>query len=161
MKVTIISPCFPYPKRGIYYGIERYAENLAINLKKIGIDVKIVTSYWNGGTRHDNFKGIPVLRIFDTKSLFGDLGTRFLLHYRTFGLNLFNWFNYRFYKDSDIIILNTFIPFSKFFKFKGIPVIPVFLHFIMNFTIIGMERNVFKEYNNIITISNRSKNSLK
>ena len=161
MKITIISPYFPYPKRGDCYGIERYTENLAIHLKKIGNDVKIVTSYWNGGTRHDNFKGIPVLRIFDTKSLFGDLGRRFLLHYKTFGLNLFNWFNYRFYKDSDVILLNTFMPFSKFFKFKGIPVIPVFHHLQMNFPIIKIQKNLFKEHNNIITISNRSKKSLK
>ena len=49
MKITIISTFFPHPRRGYYYGSERYIENLAIYLKKIGNNVKIVTTFWNGG----------------------------------------------------------------------------------------------------------------
>jgi len=67
MKIAIITPTFPYPKRGLpgLYGHERYTENLAINLKKMGHDVKIITTFWNGGNRNDNYKGIQ--RVNDGK----------------------------------------------------------------------------------------------
>ena len=76
MRITIISPYFPYPKRGKFYGVERYTENLAINLKKLGNKVKIVTTFWNGGRRYDTFKGIQILRIKDTGSIFKVFGIR-------------------------------------------------------------------------------------
>ena len=130
MKVTIISPYFPYPKRGDFFGAERYTENLALNLKKIGVDVKLITSFWNGGKKYDNYKGIPILRIQDTRNLFGEPGTIFFLHFITFGLNLFRKKVYKFYKDSDVLLLNLSIPFSRFFRIKKIPIISIFHHYI-------------------------------
>ena len=43
MKIAIIIPTFPYPKRGLpgLYGHERYTENLAINLKKQDMMLKL------------------------------------------------------------------------------------------------------------------------
>ena len=160
MKITIISIYFPHPRRGYYYGAERYIENLAIFLKKIGHDVKIVTSYWNGGKRHDNFNGIPILRVLDSKTVFGKLGSKIFLEYITFGLNLYRYKNFKFYKDSDIVILKNAIPFSRFFKIKRIPLIYVFYHIKMNKYIHYYEKNLFKQHKDIIAISSSSKTSL-
>ena len=77
MKITIISPFFPYPKRGDFFGAERYTENLAFSLKEIGFDIKIVTSFWYGGKRYDTYNGIPILRILDSKALFGNFGVKY------------------------------------------------------------------------------------
>ncbi|MEE9378713.1 MAG: hypothetical protein V3V33_11845 [Candidatus Lokiarchaeia archaeon] len=130
MRITIISPYFPYPKRGKFYGVERYTENLAISLKDLGNNVKIVTSYWNGGKRYDNYKGLQILRILDTGAIFKEFAILNAINYLTFGLNLLRKKNFKFYKDSDIILLNSPILFSRFFKIIKIPVIPIFHHFV-------------------------------
>ena len=77
MRITILSPYFPYPKRGKFYGVERYTENLAISLKNLGNDIKIVTTYWNGGKRYDNYKGIQILRVLDTGTIFKEENSLF------------------------------------------------------------------------------------
>ena len=160
MKITIISTYFPHPRRGSYYGAERYIENLAIYLKKIGNDVKIVTTFWNGGKRHDYFKGIPILRVLDSKTVFGNFGSGFFLEYITFGLNLYRNKNFKFYKDSDIVILKNAIPFTRYFKRKRIPLIYIFFHIKMNPFLHYYERNLFKQHKDIIAISNSSKTNL-
>ncbi|MFX1395062.1 MAG: glycosyltransferase family 4 protein [Promethearchaeota archaeon] len=160
MKITIISTFFPYPRRGHYYGSERYIENLAIHLKKLGHEIKIVTTYWNGGNRHDNYKGIPILRVYDSRALIGNFGSKIFLDYITFGLNLYRNKNFKFYKDSDIIILKNAIPFTRFFKIKRIPLIYVFFHLKPSGYLNSYERNLFKQHKNIIAISNPSKTAL-
>ena len=153
MIITIVSPYFPYPKRGQFFGTERYTENLAINLSKIGNDVKIITSFWNGGKKYDNYKGIQILRVQDSRNLFGYPGTFFFFHFITFGLNLFRKKVYNFYKDSDVLILNLSIPFSRFFKIKKIPIISIFHHYISQFSDISLSISIDK--------SNRMKNFIK
>lgn len=130
MRITILSPYFPYPRRGNFYGVERQTENLAIGLKNLGNDVKIVTSYWNGGKRHDNYRGIEILRILDTGIYFKDYGIVCAINYITFGLNSLRKKNFRFYKNSDVILLNTPMPLTWFFKIKKIPAIQIFHHFL-------------------------------
>ena len=130
MRITIISPYFPYPKRGKFYGVERYTENLAISLKDLGNDVRIVTTYWNGGNRYDNYKGLRILRILDTGAIFKEFTILNAINYLTFGLNLLRKKNFKFYSNSDIILLNSPILFSRFFKIVKIPVIPIFHHFV-------------------------------
>lgn len=130
MRITLISPYFPHPRRGKFYGVERYTENLALALKDLGNKVKIVTTYWNGGKRYEDYKGIQILRILDTGILFKEFGIVSALNYMTFGLNLLRKRNFKFYIDSDIILLNTPILFSRFFTIKNIPVIPIFHHFV-------------------------------
>ncbi|MFX1277673.1 MAG: glycosyltransferase family 4 protein [Promethearchaeota archaeon] len=171
MKITIITPTFPYPIRGLpgLYGLERYSENLAINLKKIGHDVRIITTFWNGGKRHDFYKGIPILRILDSKALLGKLGAIFYLNYITFGINLLREKNFMFYKDSDIIILNLAIPSLLAFKIKNITIYSIFHHRqpieFMSYHITYpflhyMEKRQFRRFKNVITVSNASKNDI-
>ncbi len=166
MKITIISPVFPYPNRGILGGIERVVENLSIFLKKLNHNVKIVTTYWNGGNRYDKYKEIPILRVKDSKSIFGKLGSIFLFNSFSFGLNILRKKNFTFYRDSDIIILSFVFGFTRFFKFKRIPVISIFYHY-ENPRSIGdylnlpfynyLAKKQFSKHKNIITASESSK----
>ena len=170
MKIAIITPCFPYPNRGDLTGPERVAENLAISLKKLGHELKIITTYWNGGQKHDHFNGIPILRVMDSKGLFGKLGSTFLLNHITFGLNVIRKKNFDFYKDSDVIILPLAISFTKFYKKKGIQVISIFHHYQPTFSIGDflylpifhyLEKKQFNNHEKIIAVSNTSKNEIR
>jgi glycosyltransferase involved in cell wall biosynthesis len=153
MKITLISPYFPHPKRGEFFGAERYLENLVLNLRKMGNDLKIVTSFWNGGKRHSCYKGIPVLKILDSKSLFGKYGMRSSFHYISFGINVFRKKNFKFFKDSDVILLKPPIAFSRFNRMKKIPIISIFFHLHLLPAYLYAEKHVFKISKNITTLS--------
>ncbi len=75
MKVTIVTPVFPYPRAGVLPGIERYVQNLVLGFKSLGIKINIITSYWNGGSKFDRYRGIPIARILDSKKILGKLGS--------------------------------------------------------------------------------------
>lgn len=169
MKITIITPTFPHPRRGEYYGLERHIENLAINLKALGNEIRIVTTFWNGGGRYDNFKGIKILRLLETKAIFKEFGAIGFLHYITFGLNLFRKRNFSFYRDSDIIIMNIPIAFSGFFKIQKIPAFSIFHHYVpiesmQEYITIPfyryLENRQYNKLKYVVTISNSSKNAL-
>lgn len=169
MKITIITPAFPYPKRGDLNGLERYVENLAYFLKKKNNDIKIITTYWNGGNKFDNYKGIQILRILDSKALLGRIGSIFCLNYVSFGLNLYRKKNLKFIDDSDAIITFMALGFTNFFKIKKVPMISVYFHydFLRSFLdyltypfLHYLEKKQFKRHKNIITISNASKNDI-
>lgn len=130
MKITIISPYYPYPKRGRYYGTERYTENLALSLKELGNDVMVVTTYWNGGTRFEFHNDVKILRVFDTGMIYRGHGTLDIIHYITFGLSVLRRKNFKYYCDSDVLLLNIPVIFSRIFKIKKIPTISIFHHYL-------------------------------
>ncbi|MHA1763324.1 MAG: glycosyltransferase family 4 protein [Promethearchaeota archaeon] len=171
MKITIATPWFPHPHRGIAHGAERYVENLALYLKKLGHEIKIVTTFYNGTKKYDNYKGMPILRILDSKAILGKYGAAFFINYMTFGLNLIRRKNFKFYKDSDFIITNIVLGFTNYFKLKKIPVISVFFHYDKTFNDLifdilfiymlhYLEKRQFRKHNHIIAISEASKNDL-
>ncbi len=169
MRVTIVTPDFPYPNPGNIRGSRRYAANIAKYLKEVGIDVKIITTFSTGNKKYDNFNGIPILRIKESKFLFGKLGHIFYLDNITFALNLFRKKHFEFFKDSDILILFITIGFTRYFKFKSIPITSVFFHYnepkslksyLTVFFLHFWEKKQFKHHQNIITISNFSKNGI-
>ena len=169
MNITIITPVFPYPNQGILPGVESYIKSLALPLKKLGHNIKIVTTFWNGSKKYDNYEGIPILRIKDTKALFGKIGSLFHFNYITFGLNAFRKKNFEFYKDSDIIFMPLTVGIPYISKRKQIPIITAFLHYdyvntwidylTLNFYHL-LERAQFKSLRAILTISNFSKREL-
>ncbi|MEE9379447.1 MAG: glycosyltransferase family 4 protein [Candidatus Lokiarchaeia archaeon] len=169
MNITIITPVFPYPYQGILPGVESYVKSLALPLKKLGHNIKIVTTFWNGNKKYDKYKGIPILRIKDTKALFGKIGSIFHFNYITFGLNAFRKKNFEFYKDSDIIFMPLTVGIPYISKRKKIPIITAFLHYedknkwidylTLSFYHL-LERIQFKNFREILTISHFSKNEL-
>lgn len=169
MKITIISPVFPYPNQGILPGVESYVKSLALPLKKLGHDIKIVTTFWNGKNKYDNYHGIPILRIKDSKFIFGRFGSLFHFNYISFGLNAFRKKSFNFYKDSDIIFMPLTVGIPYISKKKKIPIITAFLHYDFPSTWIDyltlnfyhlFEKIQFINFKAIITISNFSKNEL-
>jgi glycosyltransferase involved in cell wall biosynthesis len=163
LKITIISPAFPHPNPGILFGIERYTENIAIHLKNLGNKVNIITTFWNGGKKFDNYKGIPILRILDSRALFGKYGTFYFLDYISFGFNIIRKIrNHKFYSNSDVIIFTAPIGFTYFFHFIKIPSISIFHHYepYPYPSLHYITKRQFNRQDNIITISKQSKNQI-
>ncbi len=167
--ITIISLVFPYPKSGVLPGVENYVRSIAIPLKKLGHNVRIITTYWNGTKKFDIYEGIPIIRILDSKTLFGKLGSLFHINYISFGLNLLMKRNFKFYSNSDLIILPLAIGFSSHFKLRNIPVVSIFLHYDLAKSFLdyltlpfyhSLEKRQFKKHKHIIAISNSSKRDI-
>jgi len=114
LKVTIITPVFPYPKRGFYPGIERHVEGLCKGFNKIGHKVTILTTFWNGGISHHTINDIEIYRFRDLRSILGKLGKLsglFELDFLTFSLNV--TLN-RKLLDTDLLLIN--IPLFPFLR---------------------------------------------
>jgi len=166
LKIAVLTPVFPYPKRGVLPGIERYIESFTIPIKKLGYDIKIVTCFWNGGEKYDTYHGIPILRIRDSKALLGKIGSIFHLNNITFGLNLTRRKHVRFYQDCHVVIMPLALGFNSFFKIKKVPLISGFLHYdnvtttMEHFTLPfyhRLEKRQFKTHTRVMTISEASK----
>jgi len=111
VRITIVTPVFPYPKRGVYTGIERHVEGLCKGFKKLGHKVTVVTTYWNGGTSYHNFNGIEIYRFKDLRTILGKLGKLsgvFELDFLTFSLNV--TLNKKLL-DTDFLLINLPFPF--------------------------------------------------
>jgi len=111
VRITVITPVFPYPKRGVYTGIERHVEGLCKGFKKLGQKVTIITTYWNGGTSYHNLNGIEIYRFKDLRTVLGKLGRLsgvFELDFLTFSLNV--TLNKKLL-DTDLLLINLPFPF--------------------------------------------------
>lgn len=169
MKITIITPVFPYPRAGFYPGVERYLQYLVLSFKKLGIKIQIITSFWNGGVQFDHYKGVPIIRVLDSRTIFGKLGSFFRLNHITFGLNFISKKIYRYYYDSNIVILAQPFGFTRFLKIKGIPTISIAYHydkpemFKQYFELPFfhyLQKRQFKIHKNVVAISESTKTSL-
>jgi glycosyltransferase involved in cell wall biosynthesis len=127
LKVTLISPVYPYPNKGVYVGIERHVYELATNLKKAKVDIKIITTYWNGGRQRDEYEGIPIYRSVDSRYKYGKIGLIFDLHCYSFGMNLLEYRDL--IKQSDIVHALGPISSINDLKTLRIPIITHFHHF--------------------------------
>ena len=164
--VAVITPVFPYPKRGILPGIERYIENLVFSLVKSGIEVKILTTYSNGGKRYDYYKGIQILRILDSRAILGRIGNIFYLNHITFGLNILIKRNFKFIQNCNVILFPLAIGFTGFFKLNKYPVISTFHHYDSPKSLIEyltlpvyhfLEKRQLRKSKNIIAVSDFAK----
>jgi len=111
VRITIITPVFPYPKRGVYTGIERHVEGLCKGFKKLGHKVTIITTFWNGGNSYHNLNGIEVYRFKDLRTILGKfarLSGVFELDFLTFSLNVTLNKNLL---DTDLLLINLPFPF--------------------------------------------------
>ena len=169
MKITIITPVFPYPKPGILPGIEKYVQNLVLGLKNLGLKVNIITSYWNGGSKFDRYKGIPITRILDSKKILGKLGSILRLNHITLGFNLMLKKIYKIYYDSNVVIFTQPLGFTRYLKIKKIPVVSIAHHF--SYVKLFQEyfelpffhylqRRQFNLHKHIIAVSESTKSSL-
>jgi glycosyltransferase involved in cell wall biosynthesis len=111
VRITIITPVFPYPKRGVYTGIERHVEGLCKGFKKLGHKVTVITTYWNGGSSYHNFNDMEIYRFKDLRVILGKLGKLsgvFELDFLTFSLIV--TLNKKLL-DTDLLLINLPFPF--------------------------------------------------
>lgn len=108
MKVTIITPVYPYPKRGVYTGLERYVEGLSKGFRTLNHEVTIITTFWNGGNRYELLNnGIKIERAIDLRTILkkaGKITGLFHTDLLTFGFKAV--MNNR-YIDADLLLINS------------------------------------------------------
>lgn len=88
MQVLIVTPAYPAPDHGAYMGVQRNAEGVVTGLHELGVDVKVVTTYWGDDDLPDEVEtseGVPVIRLPDISKRIGRFGRIGNLHYGTFG----------------------------------------------------------------------------
>jgi glycosyltransferase involved in cell wall biosynthesis len=109
LKITITTPVYPYPKRGVYTGIERHIENISKYLALNNCKVRVITTFWNGGNSYDNKDGIEIFRVKDATLYLGRAAGLAELNYLSFSLtSILKSLEL----DSDVLLLNNQSPFS-------------------------------------------------
>ena len=126
MQITLISTVFPFPNQGIMFGIERHVSEYALALKRAGHSVTVITTFWNGGQREDEWKGIRILRVPDSYSRFGVVGRQFDWPILSFSRSVIK--EKEVLLSSDIIHSIGLIYPGTFFKENKIPYIAHFHH---------------------------------
>jgi glycosyltransferase involved in cell wall biosynthesis len=109
LKITITTPVHPYPKRGVYTGIERHIENISKYLALNNCKVRVITTFWNGGNSYDIKDGIEIFRVRDATLYLGRAAGLAELNYLSFSLtSILKSLEL----DSDVLLLNNQSPFS-------------------------------------------------
>jgi len=88
LKIVMITMSFCPGNVTPFPGVNRYSVSLANALTSHGAEVSIVTPLLKGNARHDVWNGIEIIRLQDSKTLFGSLGVLGQLNFRTFEFNL-------------------------------------------------------------------------
>lgn len=88
MHVAIATPAFPTPRSGRNAGIERLSKGLAEGLLERGVDVTVVTTYWNGGNAVEPFGRGRILRVKDTTGVLGRWAALADSHYWSWGFQV-------------------------------------------------------------------------
>ncbi|MDT7864634.1 MAG: glycosyltransferase family 4 protein [Thermoproteota archaeon] len=109
LKITITTPVYPYPKRGVYTGIERHIENISKYLALNNCKVRVITTFWNGGNSYDTKNGIEIFRVKDATLYLRRAAGLAELNYLSFSLtSILKSLEL----DSDVLLLNNQSPFS-------------------------------------------------
>jgi len=115
------SPGFVTP----FPGVNRYAVSLAETLATNGCQVRVVTPRLGRAPPHESWRGIEIVRLRDSKSLFGKLGVVGQLNVRTFELNLLR--HPALFQNSDVV--QTDLPLLRIRRsWPGIPLISMVHH---------------------------------
>lgn len=126
-RIALVTTTFPFPRAGVYPGIEKLSLELSSMLDQAGFGVDIFTTMWNGGQRHDRFKGLSVTRLPDSSVYFGRAGALLDMHYMTWG---------RFVGDAilgaeNYDLVHAVSPLSSAASFRkaGVPLVSHFHHY--------------------------------
>lgn len=80
MKIVFVSYIYPHPERGYNPGIERVVQEFAKGLVRQGHEVRVLTTYRNGGKKeYEVDEGVQIHRIVDTRHYLGKFGSLFSL----------------------------------------------------------------------------------
>jgi len=158
---------FPYPRRGIFPGIERHVYEYSRALAARGIDVRVVTSFWNGGPAHETYQGIDIQRIADSGTRYGRLGRLFAQHVKSFGHGLEG--RPDLFEGADLVQAFIALPSARFAERAGAPLVATFYHrdrpsrlnqYLTLPSLYAMERRFFARAPLTITFSDSSRQVL-
>lgn len=125
MEITLVSSVFPYPKRGVFVGIERFVGEYSQALLSKGHNIRVITTFWNGGKEREEYNGIEIYRVGDSSLRLGKIGRLFDLHYSTFGKNVLKCEAIR---ATDIVHAVSTLTATEYIKKIGVPVFSQFHH---------------------------------
>lgn len=128
MRIVIASIVFPHPERGVFPGIERLLEGYVAALARAGHDVRVMTSYWNGGRSHDEWNGVPIERFSDSGTTWGKAGRFLDAHYFTWSKRVSRSIIER---RDEIDVIHCVSPLADAGKLvrAGLPVVSSFYHY--------------------------------
>lgn len=125
MEITLVSSVFPYPRRGVFVGIERFVDEYSQALLNKGHNVRVITTFWNGGKEKEEYNGIEIHRVSDSSLRFGKIGRLFDMHYSTFGKNVLKC---EAVKAADIVHAVSTLTTTEDIRKTGVPVFSQFHH---------------------------------
>ncbi len=158
---------FPYPRRGIFPGIERHIYEYSRALAKRGIDVRIVTSFWNGGEAHESYEGLDIHRVADSGTRYGRVGRLFANHVRSFARSLEA--RPDLFEGADLVQAFIALPSTRFAERAGAPLVATFYHrdrpsrlnqYLTLPSLYAMEKKFFSRTPLVITFSASSRQVL-
>ena len=101
IRIGLISLAFSPDLVTPFPGVNRYSVSLAEALTVSGCKIKVVTPRLGTSPPHETWRGIEIVRLRDSKSVFGKLGVLGQLNMPTFELNLLR--HPRLFQDVDLI----------------------------------------------------------
>jgi glycosyltransferase involved in cell wall biosynthesis len=108
VKVTLVSIVFPHPERGVWPGIERHVGELSRALAREGVEVRVITSFWNGGEERESWEGVQIYRVPDARQRWGRAAHLLNWNVRSFSRSVLK--HLELLRDSDAI--HTFVGLS-------------------------------------------------
>lgn len=126
MHVALATPAFPTPRSGRNAGIERLSKVLVDGLMDRGVDVTVVTTFWNGGRAIESYGRGRIHRVKDTSSAFGKWGALADSHYWSWGFRVARLVREKVRPD----IVHTLAPLASTPSLtgRGMPVVTTFHH---------------------------------
>ncbi len=125
-RLVVLTPVFPYPKRGVYTGIERHVEGLCSALsRKSSLDVQVITSFWNDNDNkrdHDEINRVSIHRVSDLRGKIGRLSGFAELDFLSLGFNMYLFLKAH-YSEYDYLIYNFPFPFSRLLKNPSVAIL--------------------------------------
>lgn len=116
--IAILTPVFPYPRRGVYTGIERHIEGLSYSLARIkSVKVKVITSHWNNDNNHNLYteiNGISIYRVSDLRQTIGRLSGFAELDFLSLGFQMYR--KLKELRKHDFLIFNLPFPYSRLIR---------------------------------------------
>jgi len=111
MKILFVTLSFAPGQVGQFPGVNRYSIELARALQEEGIELRIVTPREDPLPASDNWHGMEICRLADSKTIAGRMGVLGDANVLTFAFNLRR--NLRLYRDVDLVYTNVPLPLWK------------------------------------------------
>src|SRR5438034_7189826 len=87
-RLLMVTLSFNPGRVSAYPGVNRYSVSLVEALQARGFHTRVVTPLLENASSHEKWNGIEIVRLPDTRALFGRLGVLAEMNFVSFELNL-------------------------------------------------------------------------